>query len=108
MKIIFDQGTPKALKNYLYPHAISTSFQMKWSAKKNGDLLAAAEAAGFDLLITTDKNLRYQQNLAGRKIAIIVLMVPYWPEIRPFVQLVQDAVAKVTPSAFIEIDFPRE
>jgi hypothetical protein len=106
MKILFDQGTPYGLINYLFPHEVLTSLDMKWSELKNGDLLVAAEAAGFDLLITTDKNLKYQQNLIGRKIAVIVLMVPYWPKIKPFAHLIQGAVARVSPSAFIEVDFP--
>ena len=106
MKILFDQGTPKPLKNYLYPHAISTAFQMGWGTQENGDLIAAAEAAGFDAIITTDKNLKYQQNLTNRKIAIIVLMVPYWPVVQPSVQLVQDAVAKIVPNSFVEVEFP--
>jgi len=52
MKILFDQGTPKPLRNYLYPHVITTAFQMGWNTKANGDLIAAAEAEGFDLIIT--------------------------------------------------------
>jgi len=106
MKILFDQSTPRPLKNYLYPHVVTTSFQMKWGAKENGDLIGAAEAAGFDLLITADKNWKYQQNLSGRKVAIIVLMVNDWKKIQPSVGLVQDAVAKVAAGSFIEVEFP--
>ena len=105
MKILFDQGTPKPLKNYLHPHAIFSAFQMGWSMRKNGDLITAAESAGFDLLITTDKNLKYQQNLGNRKIAIIVLMAPYWPVVRPSVHLVQDAVARAAAGTYIEVEF---
>ena len=107
MKILFDQGTPKPLRNYLYPHTVATAFQMGWNTKENGDLITAAEAGGFDLIITTDKNLRYQQNLTKRKISIIVLMVPDWPVVQSSVRLVQDAVAKALPASFCEVEFPR-
>jgi hypothetical protein len=87
---------------------VDTALQLGWSELKNGDLIASAEAAGFNLIITTDQSLRYQQNLAGRKIAIIVLMAANWPlRIQPSVQLVREAVAKIAPSAYIEIEFPR-
>jgi hypothetical protein len=109
MRILFDQGTPKPLKNYLFPHVVSTTFQMGWSTYKNGNLIAAAEAAGFDAIITTDKNLKYQQNLVKRKIAIVVLMATNWPlRVQPSVHLVQEAVAKIAPNSFIEIVFPGE
>jgi hypothetical protein len=70
MRIIFDQATPVPIRPYLEGHTVRTAAQQGWDKFKNGELLAAAEAAGFDLLSTTDKNMRYQQNLAGRKIAI--------------------------------------
>ncbi len=58
---------------YLEGHTVSTAFRQGWDKLKNGELLAAAEQAGFDLFLTTDKNMRYQQNLSDRKIAIVVL-----------------------------------
>jgi predicted nuclease of predicted toxin-antitoxin system len=70
MRVLFDQGTPVPLAQFLPGHTISTAAREGWSRYRNSDLLNAAEAAGFDVLITTDKNLRYQQNLTGRKIAI--------------------------------------
>src|SRR5437762_6852835 len=73
MLIIFDQATPLPIRPYLEQHTVRTAAQQGWDKLTNGDLLTAAEEAGFDLLLTTDKNMRYQQNLAGRKIAIMVL-----------------------------------
>ena len=70
MKILFDQGTPLPLKNHLVGHEIQTAFELGWSALDNGDLIALAEES-FDLLITTDQQLRYQRNLSGRKLAIV-------------------------------------
>jgi hypothetical protein len=72
MRIVFDQGTPAPLRRALTGHAVATAFELGWSGLANGDLLREAEAQ-FDLLITTDQSLRYQQNLAGRRLAILVL-----------------------------------
>ena len=73
MRVLFDQGTPVPLRQFLTGHAIRTAAEEHWTTLANGLLLDAAEAAGFELLLTTDKNIRYQQNLAGRRIAIVVL-----------------------------------
>src|SRR5256885_17062284 len=81
MKIIFDQGTPAPLRNALSGHSVSSAFALGWSSLANGDLLQQAEGQ-FDLLITTDQNLRYQQNLTGSKLAILVLPTTSWPEIK--------------------------
>jgi len=67
MKILFDHGTPAPLRHSLSGHEISTAYEMGWAQLSNGDLLAAAEKS-FDVFITTDQNLRYQQNLAGRRL----------------------------------------
>jgi predicted nuclease of predicted toxin-antitoxin system len=69
MRIVFDQGTPTPLRRALPEHEISTAFELGWGALDNGKLLDAAESK-FDVLVTTDKNLRYQQRLAGRRLAI--------------------------------------
>jgi len=87
---------------------VRTAAQEGWDKLKNGDLLTAAEEAGFDLLVTTDKNIRYQQNLAGRKIAIVVLGQQQWPRLRPHIQRVIEAVNAATPGSFAEVDIPRE
>ena len=72
----------------------------------NGELLKAAEAAGFEVLLTTDKNLGHQQNLTGRKLAIIVIDKQQWPELRPHVQVVVDAVNAVEPGTYTEVSIP--
>jgi len=92
MRILFDQATPVPIRSYLERLVVRTAAQQGWGELRNGDLLRAAEGAGFDLLLTTDKNIRYQQNLAGRKIAIVVLSQQQWPRLRPDIQRVIDAV----------------
>lgn len=74
MRILFDQGTPVPLRDSLTQHEVSTTYERGWSKLRNGELLDAAEREGFELLITTDSNLRYQQNLSARRLAIVVLL----------------------------------
>jgi hypothetical protein len=74
VRILFDQGTPAPLRKWLTNHDVKTASEQGWSDLDNGDLLQAAESQ-FDLLVTTDKNLRYQQNLKGRRIAMLVLQL---------------------------------
>ena len=73
MRILFDQGTPLPIRRFLTGHEVSISSDLGWDRLRNGDLLIAAENAGYDVLLTTDKNLRYQQNLKKRIIAIVVI-----------------------------------
>ena len=106
MRVLFDQATPVPIRPYLTGHTVSTAFQMGWDKLKNGELLAAAEEAGFDLFLTTDKNMRYQQNLGARKIAIVVLGQQQWPHVRPHIQQVVDAVNAAGRDGFTEVDIP--
>jgi hypothetical protein len=106
MRILFDQATPVPLRAYLDRHEVRTASQQGWDTLKNGELLTAAEAAGFDVLLTTDKNLRYQQNLAGRKIAVVILGRQQWPQLRPHVQRVVDAINAAVVGSYLEIDIP--
>jgi len=106
MRIIFDQATPVPIRPYLEGHTVCTAAQQGWDKLRNGELLTAAEAAGFDLLLTTDKNIRYQQNLAGRQIAVLVLGQQQWPQLRPHIQRVIDAVNAATPGSYVEVDIP--
>ena len=102
MRIVCDQGTPAPLRRALAGHAVATAFELGWSDLANGDLLRQAEAQ-FDLLITTDQNLRYQQNLAGRRIAILVLPTTSWPEISQHKAEVLTAVNTIQAGEYREL-----
>ena len=104
MKILFDQGTPAPLRHELLGHEVSTAFEMGWSNLSNGDLLAVAETS-FDLLMTTDQNLRYQQNLESRKLAILVLPTTSWPRIKRHVPQIVEAVRAMKHGDYHEISF---
>ncbi len=106
MRVLFDQATPVPLRAHLAQHFVSTAAQQGWDKLKNGESLAVAEGAGFDVLLTTDKNMRYQQNLAGRKIAVVVLGCQQWPQLRLHVQRVVEAVNAAAPGSYLEVDIP--
>ena len=106
MRILFDNGTPAPLRYALKGHEVVEAIERGWDRLVNGELIAAAEAAGFEVLLTTDKNMRYQQNLAGRSIAFVVLGNQQWPTLRRYVDRVVAAVNAATPGSFTEIEIP--
>ncbi len=85
---------------------VSKAKECGWDRLTNGHLLVAAEKAGFDLLLTADKNMRYQQNLAGRKIALVVLGNSPWPIVRLHIDEIVAAVNAATPGSFVEVEIP--
>ncbi len=105
MKILFDQGTPAPLRDALASHSVTTAFEKGWSDLENGDLIRAAEAEDFNALITTDKNLKHQQNLRGRKLAILVLPTTSWPKIQKQLEKVCSAANSLKPGEYRELDF---
>src|SRR5688572_17699722 len=104
MKILFEQGTPAPLRLELPDHDITTAYEMGWGTLSNGALLAAAEAQ-FEALVTTDKNLRHQQNLTSRTLAILVLPTTSWPVIQRNVVHVTAAVATLKAGEYRELVF---
>jgi hypothetical protein len=107
MLVLFDNGTPRTLARYLIDHhAVTEARARGWEQLENGDLLTVAEAAGFEVLVTTDKNLRYQQNLAGRKLAVVVLGKGRWSLIKPHVARIVAAVKAATRGSFAEVEIP--
>jgi predicted nuclease of predicted toxin-antitoxin system len=103
VKILFDQGTPVPLRRDLAQHAVDTVLERGWSQLENGALLAEAEREGYDLLITTDQNLKYQQNLGPRQLAILVLMSTSWPRIQLKTAEIRAAVAAAAPGTYVEV-----
>lgn len=106
MRVLFDQGTPVPLRKHLPTHHVTTTFELGWNNLKNGELLQKSEESGFSVLVTTDQNLRYQQNLTGRQIAIVVLTTTSWPRIERAVERVAKAVDSAVPSSYVEIPIP--
>jgi len=94
------------IRAFLEGHIVRTAAHQGWDKLKNGELLNAAAEAGFDILLTTDRNMRYQQNLADRRIAIVVLGQQQWPRLRPHIERVIEAVNAAAPGSFAEVDIP--
>lgn len=106
MRVLFDQGTPAPFRQGLPLHSIETAHERGWATLRNGDLLQAAESAGFDVMVTTDQKLQYQQKLADRRIAIVVLNTTSWPRIRSAMDDIASAVARCATERFIEVSVP--
>jgi hypothetical protein len=104
MKILFDQGTPVPLRAHLVDHTVDTVYELGWADFQNSELLRVTEEAGYDLLATTDQNLKYQQNLQGRKLAIFVLLSTSWPRIQPHVQAIIRMIETVQVGDYKEFE----
>ena len=106
MRILFDHGTPSGIVRSLGGHEVTEAIDRGWDRISNGELLTKAEAAGFDLLLTTDKRIRYQQNLKGRKIAIVVLGNSAWRIVRMHLDRIIAVVNEATPGSYAEVEIP--
>ena len=104
MRILLDHGTPAPLRQKLAGHLISTAYEMGWAELDNGTLLTAADGS-FDIFITTDQNLLYQQNLVGRKLAILALPTTSRPKIQRHLPAIIEAVEALQPGEFREVVF---
>lgn len=107
MLILFDHGAPKGLARALPGHTVITAYARGWDTLSNGALLNAAEDAAVDLLLTTDRRIRHQQNLAVRRIALVVLTgTTKWSRVRLHLERIAAVVNAVTPGSYVEIDIP--
>jgi hypothetical protein len=104
MLILFDHVTPIGIARFLPGHSVVKAKDRGWDTLSNGDFLAAAEAAGFDVVVTADKNMRYQQNLEGRRIALVVLGTPQWPIVKLHLDKIAAAVNAATAGSYIEVE----
>ncbi len=106
MRFLFDHGTPAPLRRDLPQHSVETAYERGWANLQNGDLLRAAEDAGFEVMITTDQNLQYQQNLTERRIGFVVLNTTSSPRIRTATDAIANAVARCVTERFVEARIP--
>ena len=106
MRVLFDQGTPEPLRRALTQHEIVTAYERGWSKLTNGELLDAAEKEGFGVVVTTDANLKHQQNLASRQIAIVVLTTPSWLRIQRAIGSILRAIEHAVPGSYTEVQVP--
>jgi len=108
MRILFDNGTPRPIARSLAGHEIAYARRIGWHELGNGDLNRKAEEAGYEALLSTDKNIRYQQNLSGRKTALVVLGNQQWPLVKLHLDKIAAAVNACTPGSYTEVGIPFE
>jgi hypothetical protein len=106
MRVLFDQGTPDPLRKSLTLHDVSTAYEKEWSKLRNGALLDTAEQEGYEVLVTTDRNLKYQQNLTKRRVAIVVLLSTSWPRMQRVIPSIVAAVDTAVPGSYAEVEIP--
>lgn len=105
MNVLFDHNVPHKLRHSLPHHQVTTADEMGWAELENGMLLAAAEQAGFDLIVTADQNLSYQQNLTGRKLAVVVLSTNRWKILKEATLKIEQAITAAVPGSFEYVTF---
>jgi predicted nuclease of predicted toxin-antitoxin system len=106
MRILFDNGVPRGLARFLTGHSVEEARARGWEELVNGELIEAAEKTGFELIVTTDKNIRYQQNLNARKVALVVLEHSQWPMVKLVVGDIVEAVSAAEPGSYTQVKVP--
>ncbi len=107
MRILFDKNVPVGVRRFLLKHEVHTVVDLKWHPQlENGDLLNAAEAAGFDVIITADQNIRYQQNLTGRKLALVVIGSNIWPIVQKYADTIAAKVDAAIAGSYDFVEMP--
>ena len=105
--VLLDKNIPWGIRRHSAGYTVRTTEDEGWSGLNNGDLLSAAERTGFAVMLTADRRIRYQQNLAGRRLALIVLSSPAWPVVKDHTPAIKAAVDAATPGSYQEVDLPR-
>jgi hypothetical protein len=105
MRLLFDQGTPVPLRSVLSSHTVMTVYEKGWSHASNGDLIRLADQEMFEVFLTTDQNLKHQQNLTGARIAIMVLPTTSWPVIQKHTAKIAAILDSISPGDFVEVNF---
>jgi predicted nuclease of predicted toxin-antitoxin system len=108
LRVLFDKNVPSGVRHFLHNHQVETVDDRGWARISNGELLQTAEAAGFEVVVTADQNIVYQQTLAGRKIALVILGSNIWPIVRSHETAIRERVNAALPGsyAFIEMSLP--
>jgi hypothetical protein len=106
MLVLFDNGAPRGLARFLTGHIVEESRARGREELSNGELIDAAEQAGFEVMVTTDKQIRYQQNLKARRIALVVLEHSQWPMVKLVAENIVAVVNAAEPGSYVEVAVP--
>jgi hypothetical protein len=104
LKVLFDQNVPRPLAGFLFAHDVTRADELGWSRLKNGDLLNAAESAGFDVLLSGDKTMRHEQNMTGRRIAVIYMSDNHWPIVKDHLTAIRYAIDNALPATLTAVE----
>ena len=103
MKILFDHGTPAPLRHHLPEHSVDRSAERGWELLDNGELIRKAEEDGYEVIVTTDQNIRHQQNLGSKRLGIVVLLATAWPRVQHRTVEIRAAIEEVESGEFREV-----
>jgi predicted nuclease of predicted toxin-antitoxin system len=103
MRILFDHDFPRPLRRYLTEHTIDTASEKGWAELRNGNLLDSAEREGYEIMITADQSMRYQQNIARRQVGVVVLLSNRWPDVQLRVEDIRAALGGIEPGELREV-----
>ena len=103
-KVLLDENLPQKLRLLIGDHQVLTTAYQGWAGKSNGALVAAAEGAGFDVLVTADQGLNYQQNMLGRKLALVVLSTNKNSLVMAKCAQISAAITAAEPGTFVVVD----
>jgi predicted nuclease of predicted toxin-antitoxin system len=106
LRILFDKNVPFGVLRFLAGHPVQTVVDLDWPQLENGELLNAAEQAAYDVLVTCDQNIEHQQNLTGRKLALVVLGSNIWPIVRNYQLAIANSVQAASPGSYEFIEMP--
>jgi hypothetical protein len=107
LRVLFDKNVPVGVRRFLLKHEVHTVVEMQWPEQlENGELLTIAEQSGFDVMVTSDQNIRHQQNLTGRKLALVVLGSNIWPLVREYGTTISAKVDLAAPGSYAFIEMP--
>jgi hypothetical protein len=107
IRILLDNNVPIHIIPLLRPHEVVHAATMGWAAISNGDLIRAAQRAGFAAIITCDQNIQHQQRLEGQPLAFFVLTTTHWPTIRDNLSLLTDAIDQIDAGGYVTVTLPR-
>jgi hypothetical protein len=107
MRILLDENVPEGVRNQLPGHEVKSVEEMGWNGIVNGKLLTLADAAAFDVMITGDLNIRYQNNLTPLRIAIVAISTTHWPTVRANFRVVRKAVESASSGTYRSVQLPR-
>jgi predicted nuclease of predicted toxin-antitoxin system len=107
VRLLFDQNLPHDLRDLLAGHDIKVAVELGWETLANGDLLEAAEQAGFDAMLTADQSIKYQQRLTGRRIALVVLSTNHWPTLEANGGRILHARERIIDGGYQEVTLAR-